>query len=92
MRVFGPVTVMIVLSVSAHAQTKPELPPNTIDCNGFQKQPNGSWYAKADNPSFDFGNMKQMTLTKATFGAHTLSLDGYDLAAALDVKCGSQQK
>jgi hypothetical protein len=70
------------------AQTTAELPPNTIDCNGFTKLPNGAWYAKADNPSFDLGNVKHMTITSSTFGTRGLNLGGYDLATVLDAKCG----
>ncbi len=92
MRAFAvTASILAIICTSAFAQTKSELPPNTIDCNGFQKLPNGGWYAKADNPSFDLGNSKHITMTNSTFGSRAFNIGGYDLADVLDRKCGTSK-
>jgi hypothetical protein len=63
--------------------------PNTISCGGFHQLQRGSWYAKADNPQFDLGSMQNVAVKSRTVSPGQMNVGGYDLAEALDVKCGA---
>jgi len=94
MRVFlTPFAAMSLALNVGYARAQPVQPtqptPNTIDCNGFIKLPNGDWYAKPDNPPFDLGAATQMTIRSSTIGPHAFNLGGYDLAEVLNAKCGA---
>jgi hypothetical protein len=67
---------------------KQYLPPNTIDCSGFKKLPNGDWYASANNPKFSVGK-SSITLKNSEFGYNGINIGGEDLASMLDIECGS---
>jgi hypothetical protein len=74
------------------AQPQPEIPPNTISCDGFKKMPNGEWFALPNNPPFDLGAAHQITIASSNVPPRGYRLGGYDLYTVLEAKCGTQPK
>jgi len=90
MRTFGYCLLSIFLFLDASnlaAQPSNSLPPNTIDCAAFTKQPNGNWYVGAPT-TFDIGSVKHMTLSQSVIDPHFMNVGGADLYDVLNRKCG----
>ena len=73
----------------AAAQTSASLPPNTIDCNDWTHNADGSWTAHADAKPFDLGTVKHTTFQASTISPHAIKIGDYDLAVIVDQKCGT---
>ena len=78
-----------MLAGSAMCQPVP-IPVSTISCDGFKKMSDGSWYALPNNPSFDIGNNKNMTMKDVTIDRHFMNLAGVNLVDVLESKCGTK--
>jgi hypothetical protein len=66
--------------------SQPELPPNTLACEGFKKTSDGTWYA--ENPaSFHVGEGKQVTVERQVIGPGSHTMGGIDLYLLLERKC-----
>jgi hypothetical protein len=77
-----------VLSLSpAIAQlSQPELPPNTVGCEGFKKTLDGTWFA--DKPaSFQIGDVKEVIVERQVIGPGSHQIGGIDLYLLLERKC-----
>ena len=77
-------------SVAAAAAAAPELPKNTLQCDGFKKMPDGSWFALATNPPFDLASSTQITIATSRIVPRMVVIDGYDLYDVLEKKCSGQ--
>jgi hypothetical protein len=72
---------------SAIAQvSQPELPPNTLGCEGFKKSSDGTWYAEK-SASFHVGGGKEVTVERQVIGPGSHEIGGTDLYALLKRKC-----
>jgi hypothetical protein len=87
MRAIFLVMGMVLIAPAVLAQSPTPIPPNTLSCDGFSKNPDGTWRA-GDTKIFDIG-----TDTNVHF-AHTSAvpprgfiLGGVDLWTLLESKC-----
>jgi hypothetical protein len=80
---------LLLLAGYAVAQTA-QLPPNTINCSGFKKMPDGTWFAAADNRPFDIGAARGVTVTNMAIRPGSLVIKDADLYAALEMKCAGK--
>jgi hypothetical protein len=69
-------------SFTALAQKSPPLPPNSLDCNAFTKNPDGSWTAHDDAKPLDIdGN------TQTNVAGSTITDGSTDLYQLLETIC-----
>jgi hypothetical protein len=74
------------LSPAIAQVSQPDLPPNTLDCEGFKKTLDGTWYA--EKPAwFHVGDGKEMTVDRQVIGPGSHKIGGIDLYALLERKC-----
>jgi hypothetical protein len=66
--------------------SQPELPPNTLACDGFKKTPDGTWYAEK-SASFHVGDGKEVTAERQVIGPGSHTIGGIDLYLLLERKC-----
>jgi hypothetical protein len=66
--------------------SQPELPPNTLGCEGFKKTSDGTWYA-AKSDSFYVGDGKEVTVERQVIGPGSHKIGGIDLYVLLERKC-----
>jgi hypothetical protein len=74
-------------SFAALAQA-PTLPPNTLSCDGFTKQPNGMWHAGPNTKPFKVGVGPSWYIVDCDIGPGGMKFGGVDLTVLLDEKCG----
>jgi len=65
---------------------QPELPLNTLGCEGFTKTSDGTWYAEKSD-SFYVGDGKEVTMERQVIGPGSHKIGGIDLYALLERKC-----
>jgi len=80
------VSMLCFLSPAIAQVGQPELPPNTLRCEGFKKTSDGTWYAKNPDP-FDIGDTKRVTVEQKVIGPGSYKIGGIDLYALLEQKC-----
>jgi hypothetical protein len=69
---------------------QPELPLDTLSCEGFKKTADGTWYA--ENPSsFHIGDASKVTVEQQVIGPGSHKVGGIDLYALLERKCGGSR-
>jgi len=66
--------------------SQPELPSNTLRCEGFKKTSDGTWYAEKSD-SFHVGSGKEVTLERQVIGPGSHKIGGLDLYVLLERKC-----
>jgi hypothetical protein len=74
------------LSPAIAQVSRPELPPDTLGCEGFKKTLDGTWYAEKP-ASFHVGDGKEMTVDRQVIGPGSHKIGGIDLYALLERKC-----
>jgi hypothetical protein len=74
------------LSPAIAQVSQPEPPTNTLDCEGFKKTLDGTWYAEKP-ASFRVGDGKEMTVDRQVIGPGSHKIGGIDLYALLERKC-----
>jgi hypothetical protein len=74
------------LSPALAQVSQPELPPNTLGCEGFKKTSDGTWYAEKSD-SFNVGGGKEVTLERQVIGPGSHKIGGLDLYVLLERKC-----
>ncbi len=66
--------------------SQPELPSNTLACEGFKKTSDGTWYAEKP-ASFHVGEGKPVTVERQVIGPGSHTMGGIDLYLLLERKC-----
>ena len=79
-------SVLSFLSPAIAQVSQPELPPNTLGCEGFKKTSDGTWYAEKSD-SFNVGGGKEVTLERQVIGPGSHKIGGLDLYVLLERKC-----
>jgi hypothetical protein len=85
-RLDSPGLHVVPLSPTIAQVSQPELPPNTLRCEGFKKTSDGTWYAEKSAP-FDIGDKKEVTVERQVIGPGSHKIAGIDLYVLLERKC-----
>jgi hypothetical protein len=65
------------------------IPPNTLSCEGFTKDPDGNWQANSDTQPFNVNDATGILIrNQGPIVAGWVSVGGVDLFRLLDAKCG----
>lgn len=80
-------SMLSFLSPALAQGNQPELPPNTLGCEGFKKTSDGTWYAEKSD-SFHVGDGKEVTVERKVIGPGSHKIGGIDLYVLLERKCG----
>src|SRR5271167_2532151 len=80
------VSMLCFLSPAVAQVSQPELPPNTLRCEGFKKTSDGTWYAEKSAP-FDIGDAKERSVEQQVIGPGSHKIGGIDLYMLLERKC-----
>jgi hypothetical protein len=78
------------LSPAIAQVSQPELPPNTLACEGFKKTADGTWYAD-ESASFHVGDAKEVTVERQVIGPGSRKVGGIDLYLLLERKCAGSR-
>jgi hypothetical protein len=65
-------------------------PPNTIHCEDWTHNADGTWTAHKDAKPFGLGTVHETTVRDSTVYPRFAKIGGYDLATALDQVCGAK--
>jgi hypothetical protein len=84
------VSMLYFLSPAIAQVSQPELPPNTLRCEGFKKTSDGTWYAEKSAP-FDIGDTNEVTVERQVIGPGSHKIGGIDLYVLLERKCGGSR-
>jgi hypothetical protein len=84
------VSMLCFLSPTIAQVSQPELPPNTLRCEGFKKNSDGTWYAEKSAP-FDIGDTKEVTVERQVIGPGSHKIAGIDLYVLLERKCAGSR-
>ena len=84
------VSILCFLSPAIAQVSQPELPPNTLRCEGFKKTSDGTWYAEKSAP-FDIGDTKEVTVERQVIGPGSHKIGGIDLYVLLERQCGGSR-
>jgi hypothetical protein len=79
-------SVLSFFSPALAQVSQPELPPNTLGCEGFKKTADGTWYAEKSD-SFHVGGGKEVTVERQVIGPGSHKIGGVDLYVLLERKC-----
>jgi hypothetical protein len=85
----SPATAQVTAQVSAQV-SQPELPPNTLRCEGFKKTSDGTWYVEKSAP-FDIGDAKALMVEQQVISPGSRKVGGIDLYALLERKCSGSR-
>lgn len=85
---FAVCGVLLAGAPAAYAQA---LPDNNIDCSSLKKQPDGNWLTSKPQ-DFKIGTSMFGTPAEMEISPHLASLDGHDLHATIEAKCGTTSK
>ncbi|HEX4079344.1 MAG TPA: hypothetical protein VHX61_10800 [Rhizomicrobium sp.] len=98
----GTRAVVLVIPPQAHAnalsansttRTNSKIPPNTLSCTGFTRDPEGAWEAGDNTQPFNVGSETNYTVRdEGPIRPGWLSIGTVDLYALLDAKCGGSSK
>lgn len=72
------------------AAAEDALPRNTIDCQAFVKDENGSWRVRGEITTFDIGDINSLSVGPVPIAPGALHVGGVDLYEVLEKKCGSK--
>jgi hypothetical protein len=78
------------LSPAIAQAIQPELPSDTLRCEGFKKTADGTWYAE-NAASFHVGDAKEVTVRQQIIGPGSHKIGGIDLYALLERKCADSR-
>jgi hypothetical protein len=94
--------VVLAIPSQAHAKapsaktattTNSKIPPNTLSCTGFTRDPEGTWEAGDDTEPFNVGSDTDYTVRdEGPIRPGWLSIGTVDLYALLNAKCGGSSK
>jgi hypothetical protein len=84
---FGAVVVCL-FAPNVFAQDDP-LPPNTVPCEAFKKNPNGDWIVQAD-VSFDAAGLSEAMKRYTIINSENYTHSGLNLYKLLERKCSSR--
>ena len=84
---FGAVVVCL-FAPNVFAQDDP-LPPNTVSCEAFKKNPNGDWIVQAD-VSFDAAGLSEAMKRYTIINSENYTHSGLNLYKLLERKCSSR--
>ena len=84
------VSMLCCLSPAIGQVSQPELPPNTLRCEGFKKTSDGTWYAEKSAP-FDIGDAKERSVEQQVIGPGSHKIGGIDLYMLLERKCAGSR-
>jgi len=79
-------SMLSFLSPAIAQVSQPELPPNTLGCEGFKKTADGTWYVER-SASFHVGDGKEVTVERQVIGPGSHKIGGIDLYVLLERKC-----
>ena len=82
--------MLCFLSPAIAQVSQPELPPNTLRCEGFKKTADGTWYAEKSTP-FDIGDTKGVTVEQQIIGPGSYKIGVIDLYVLLERKCAGSR-
>jgi hypothetical protein len=82
--------MLCFLSPAIAQVSQPELPPDTLRCEGFKKTSDGTWYAER-SASFDIGNAKAVIVEQQVIGPGSHQIGGIDLYVLLERKCAGSR-
>lgn len=89
----NPATVATAANTKATAPAAATpIPPNTIDCKDWQRNPDGTWKASATAKPFDLGPHKRINYHGRTIAHCSAMFDDTDLWEVLEAKCSAQAK
>jgi hypothetical protein len=80
------VCVSCFLSPAIAQVAQPDLPSDTLRCEGFKKTSDGTWYAE-NAASFHVGGAQEVTVRQQVIGPGSHKIGGLDLYALLERKC-----
>lgn len=90
-RVHAPVPAHPPSVVITHNNTA--IPPNTLVCTGFSRDPDGEWEAGDDTLPFAVGDETNFTIRgQGPIGPDWMEVGGVDLYALLNAKCAAGAK
>jgi hypothetical protein len=78
--------VSCFLSPAIAQVAQPDLPSDTLRCEGFKKTSDGTWYAE-NAASFHVGGAQEVTVRQQVIGPGSHKIGGLDLYALLERKC-----
>jgi hypothetical protein len=79
-----------VANASAPKAAKP-IPPNTIDCKDWHRNPDNTWTASKTAKPFDLASVKNIKFAgRSTEHYSTIYEEDIDLWEVLEAKCGAQ--
>ena len=84
---FGAVVVCL-LAPTAFAQDDP-LPPNTVPCEAFKKNPNGDWIVQAD-VSFNAADLSEAMKGDTIITPENYNYGGLNMYQLLERKCSAR--
>jgi hypothetical protein len=84
------VSVSCFLSPAVAQLGRPEVPADTLRCEGFKKTADGTWYAE-NAASFHVGDAKEVTVRQQVIGPGSHKIGGLDLYALLERKCAGSR-
>jgi hypothetical protein len=70
------------------AKSKVPIPDNDLSCDGFVRNPDGSWIAGNTKPFSIGNNVRHIRVANSRITYRTFNFGGVDLAVLLDQKCG----
>ena len=82
--------MLCFLSPALAQVSQPELPSNTLRCDGFKKTSDGTWYAEK-SASFEIGDAKAVTVEQQVIGPGSHKIGGIDLYVLLERKCAGSR-
>jgi len=69
---------------------QPDLPSDTLRCEGFKKTADGTWYPE-NAASFHVGDAKEVTVRQQVIAPGSHKIGGLDLYALLERKCAGSR-
>ncbi len=79
------IVFLVIVTFSSNGLAEGQDQTDTIDCAGFAKRENGSWYAR--ETTFALGPMKSITFSNQVIAPRSFSFSGVDLFQVIEKKC-----
>ena len=81
----------LLAGIALAQQPSKPMPRNTIDCNDWTHNKDGSWQPHDNEKPFDLGSSKGSTILGDAIYPNSSNVGGVDLWSALEQKCGDKQ-